>query len=112
MCPRINTEVRRANRSVKLPGSLQHHDCVLPLVRARGGELHIDVGQAAAARVAVAAAGHAAHLDAGIRHPGSEGLQARRQCMKLHRGEGTASEERNRPAMTQHKQKKASIQFY
>lgn len=79
-----------ATPSLRLPCGLQHHDRVLALVRARGRELHVDVGQAAAAGVAVASAGHAAHLDAGVRHPGSEGLQACRQCVELQRGYETA----------------------
>lgn len=39
----------------ELPRRLQHHDCVLSLVGARRGELDVNVRQAAAAGVAVAA---------------------------------------------------------
>lgn len=69
-----------------LPGGLQHHDRVLALVRAGGCEGDVDVGEAAAARVAMAATCHAAHLNARVGHPGGKGLQARREGMQLGRG--------------------------
>lgn len=66
-----------------IPGRLQHHDRVLALVGAGGRELHVDVGQGAAAGVAVAAARHAAHLDGGVGGPGGEGLEASREGVEL-----------------------------
>lgn len=67
----------------QLPRGLQHHDGVLSFVGARRGELDVNIRQAAAARVAVAATGHAAHLDGRVCRPSSEGLQTRRQGMEL-----------------------------
>lgn len=66
-----------------LPCSLQHHDCVLPFVRACRGKLNINVWQAAAARVAMATTWHAAHLDACVGCPCGKGFQPRRQGMEL-----------------------------
>ena len=71
---------------MELPRSLQHHDRVLSLVGARWGELDVNVRQGAAARVTVATARHAAHLDARVGRPRCEGLQTRRQGMELERG--------------------------
>ena len=62
----------------RLPCSLQHHDRVLSLVGARGAELDVNVRKGTAARVAVATAGHAAHLDGSIGLPRGEGLQTSR----------------------------------
>lgn len=65
------------------PSSLQHHDCVLALICAGRGELHVNVRQGAAPGVTVAAARHAAHFDAGVGFPRGESLQTRREGMEL-----------------------------
>lgn len=70
-------------QSEESPGSLQHHDGVLALVRAGRGELHVNVWQGAASGVTVAAARHAAHFDAGVGFPRGESLQPRREGMEL-----------------------------
>ncbi|TNN69505.1 hypothetical protein EYF80_020339 [Liparis tanakae] len=50
---------------------------------ARRGELDVNVRQAAAAGVAVAATRHAAHLDGRVGCPCGEGLQTRGQGVEL-----------------------------